>query len=79
MHNEEIVLNIVNGIRKRKGLDKILEWKDELQLKDDLQLDSIDLAEVTAKIEDKLEVDVFEDGIVRTLGEINARIKNFES
>jgi acyl carrier protein len=39
-------------------------------LRNDLQLDSLELAELTVRIEDKFQIDIFEDGIVETVGEI---------
>ena len=35
-----------------------------------MDFDSFDLALLTAKIEDEFDVDVFEDGVVITVGEI---------
>lgn len=44
-------------------------------LRDDLELTSFDLAELTVKIEDEFDVDIFEDGLVSTVGEIFVKLK----
>ena len=69
------LLNIINGILESKGEKKIQEIKKNFNLRDDLGLDSIDLAELTVRIEDKYNVDVFEDGLVETIGEIMKKLK----
>ena len=69
------LLNIINGILESKGEKKIQEIKKNFNLRDDLGLDSIDLAELTVRIEDKYNVDVFEDGLVETIGEIIKKLK----
>ena len=51
---EQIILEIINEIRAAK----------------ELGLTSFDLAELTVKIEDKFDIDIFEDGLVNTIGEI---------
>lgn len=43
-------------------------------LKNDLGLDSLSLAELTVYIEDEFGVDIFEDGIVETVGEIYEKL-----
>ena len=42
----------------------------------DLGLTSFDLALLTTKIEDEYDVDIFEDGIIFTFGEILKKIKH---
>ena len=42
----------------------------ETSLTTDLGLESLDLAEMTVRIEDEYGVDVFEDDVVETLGEV---------
>ena len=41
-----------------------------MRLREDLNLDSFDLAELTVKIEDEFDIDIFEEGLVLTVGEI---------
>lgn len=71
---ESIVLEIINGIRSAKNLDLVVELKPEIRLREDLLLTSFDLAELTVKIEDEFDIDIFEDGLVSTIGEIYAKL-----
>lgn len=67
---EQIVLEIINEIRAAKELAPIETVNAETKLREDLDLTSFDLAELTVKIEDKFDIDIFEDGLVNTIGEI---------
>lgn len=60
----------INEINALEGKDKIEIITRDMKLREDLGLDSMDLAILTAKIEDEYDVDVFEDGIVLTVGEV---------
>lgn len=64
------VLVIINEIRAAKSLGPVAELKEETRLREDLSLTSFDLAELTVKIEDEFDIDIFEDGLVNTVGEI---------
>ena len=72
---QEKLLNIFNHIRKKKNLSTIENIKPDLLLRDDLEFDSLDLAEITVRIEDEFGVDIFEDGFVVNVGEILEKIK----
>ena len=67
---EQIILNIINEIRAAKELAPVETVRAETRLREDLGLTSFDLAELTVKIEDKFDIDIFEDGLVSTVGEI---------
>ena len=67
---EQIILNIINEIRAAKELAPVETVSAETRLSEDLGLTSFDLAELTVKIEDKFDIDIFEDGLVSTVGEI---------
>ena len=71
---QEKLLNIVNSIKKNKFEDPVPELKPEQQLREDLNFDSFDLAELTVKIEEEFGVDIFEDGLVNTVNEIYAKL-----
>ena len=43
-------------------------------MRDDLGLTSFDLAELTVHIEDEFDIDIFEDGLVSTVGEIYTKL-----
>jgi len=47
----------------------------ELKLREDIGFDSFDLAQLTVMIEDEFDIDVFEDGVIETVGEIIIKIE----
>lgn len=71
---EKKVLNIINEIRAVKNLAPIDSINNETKLREDLSLTSFDLAELTVKIEDEFDIDIFEDGLVSTIGEIYEKL-----
>ena len=66
----EKLLKIINSIKKNKQDKPVESLTEEIRLREDLNLDSFDLAELTVKIEDEFDIDIFEDGLVLTVGEI---------
>ncbi|MEY2877951.1 MAG: hypothetical protein RLZZ15_331 [Verrucomicrobiota bacterium] len=71
---ETELLKIVNEVRVNKGLGAITSFSRALRLREDLAFVSLDLAELTVRVEEKFGVDVFADGLVETLGELQDRI-----
>ncbi len=69
------LLEIINEIRAAKNLSLLNELSESLKLREDLSLTSFDLAELTVKIEDEFDIDIFEDGLVSTVGEIFAKLE----
>ena len=69
------IFEIINEIRVGKGLKPISIVTEEMKLREDLDLASFDLAELTVKIEDEFDIDIFEDGLVNTVGEIFAKLE----
>ncbi len=67
--------DIVNEIREDAGRDPIDALSPEMRLREDLGFDSIELAVLTANVEAEFGVDVFADGIVRTVGEVEEKLK----
>ena len=59
----------------KKGADKLTDLNPEHSLTQDIGFDSLDLAELTVRIEDEFGVDIFEDGFVRTVSEILDKLK----
>lgn len=49
---------------------------DETSLRKDLNFDSLDLAELTVKIEDIFDVDIFENRIVDTVKDIKEELEH---
>lgn len=72
---EDKVLNIINEILESKDLSKRNSLSEQLSLRDDLGLSSFDLAELTVKLEDEFDIDIFEDGLVNTVSEIYAKLR----
>jgi len=68
------IFDIINNIRAAKEMAPIAELHAEDNLRDDLGLTSFDLAELTINIEDEFDVDIFEDGLVNTIGKIYAKL-----
>lgn len=70
----EKIFDIINQIRISKGLSTLSALSPENNLRNDLGLTSFDLAELTVRIEDEFDIDIFEDGIVSTVGEIYEKL-----
>jgi acyl carrier protein len=72
---EEKILGIINEIRQSKDLSILSELKLTDNLRKDLEFTSFDLAELTVRIEDEFDIDIFEDGLINTVGEIYDKLK----
>jgi acyl carrier protein len=72
---EKKVIDILNGIVLAKGNKIDFDINSDTKLREDLGLTSFDLAELTVKIEDEFDIDIFEDGLVSTVGEIFAKLE----
>ena len=71
---EDKIKEIINIVLEKNNKGKIEELNKEASLRDDLGMDSLDLAELTVRIEDEFGVDLFEDGIIDKVGEIIEKI-----
>ncbi|MBM4400065.1 MAG: acyl carrier protein [Candidatus Cloacimonetes bacterium] len=69
------LLEIVNIVRDNKGLPTMTELKPEFDLRTDMGFDSLDLAELTVRIEKEFGVDIFADSFVLTVADIIAKLK----
>ena len=69
------VLEIINDIRASKELAPVDKLNESDNLRTDLGLTSFDLAELTVKIEDEFDIDIFEDGLVNTVGEVFSKLQ----
>mgnify|MGYP002646902877 FL=1 len=72
---KEKVLAIINEIRATKELSEVSSLNVNDNLRNDLDLTSFDLAELTVRIEDEFDIDIFEDGLVNTIGEVLAKLE----
>lgn len=68
------LLSIINTVLSNRGGNTMSSINAEMSLKDDLGMDSLGLAELTARIEAEFDVDIFEDGVVTTVGEIMKKL-----
>ena len=72
---EQKLLTIINTIRAAKGAAPVQQLNASDKLREDLGLSSFDLAEITVNLEDEYGIDIFEDGLVNTIGEIYAKLQ----
>ena len=72
---KEKVLEVINLIRGAKNLPAVESVTDNTRLREDLELTSFDMAELTVRIEDEYGIDIFETGLVNTIGEIYAKLQ----
>jgi acyl carrier protein len=70
----EKLLNIVNEMLEESGRERLEGLDQSFHLRDDLHMDSFMLAEFTVRVEAEYGIDIFEDGIVETIGEVMAKI-----
>jgi len=64
------ILKIINEILDQEELEKLNKLDPSISLTKDLKMDSMMLAELTVKIEEETGIDIFENGVVGTIGEI---------
>lgn len=68
------ILEIINYIRENKNLEPLSEIHASDNLRDQIGFTSFDLAELTVRIEDEFDIDIFENGLVATVGEIYKKL-----
>lgn len=71
---KESLLEVVNTVRSNKGVPALSALHPAMRLREDLGFDSLDLAELTARIDHRFHVDVFAEGIVTRVGELQRLI-----
>ena len=69
------LLSVVNEVRTNKGQPSVEALASSLRWREDLGFESLDLAELTVRIEEKFGVDVFADGLVTTVGEVMQKLE----
>ncbi len=74
VNSEEKLKEIINIILEKDGKNPLVQLDHNLSLRKDLRMDSLDLAELTVRIEDQFGVDIFEDEIVDTIQQILEKI-----
>lgn len=68
------LLQLLNEVRQNKHQPPLTQISASSRLREDFGFESLDLAELTVRIEERFGVDVFEDGLVSTIGEIVAKL-----
>jgi len=71
--NDKLIV-IFNSVIEGAGLNVLKKIDDNMDLRKDIGFDSFNLAELTVHIEDEFGIDIFEDGLVNTVGEIKAKL-----
>ena len=69
------LLLIINQIRSNNNLNVLNVISETDDLRGDIGFNSFDLAELTVRIENEFDIDIFEDGIVATVGDILNKLK----
>ncbi|MCB9222326.1 MAG: acyl carrier protein [Ignavibacteria bacterium] len=72
---EKKVLEIINTVLNNKQKSELEELIYSLDLRKDIGFDSLDLAELTVRIEAEYDIDIFEDGLVNTIEEVLDKLK----
>lgn len=72
---ENKLLEIINVVMENKDIPLISSLNLTDDLRNDLGFDSFDLAELTVRIEDEFEVDIFSNGLINTVGQIVEQLK----
>ena len=67
---EATLFQIINTVLSNNDLKTIDKIDPTLSLQGALEMDSIILAELTVRIEDEFDVDIFENGMVHTIQDI---------
>ena len=67
---KETLLIVINEILEEKNGQRLDTLNEGTSLRKDLGFDSMDLALLTAKLDEECGVDIFEDGIIDTVEEV---------
>lgn len=67
---------IINKVLTNIGLDAVEELRPEMDLRDDLQIDSISFAELIVHIDEEFGVDVNKEGQINTVGDIQKQLSS---
>lgn len=68
------LLGLINQVLENSGKAQLTTLTDGMHLRNDLGMDSFQLAELTVRIEDETGIDIFQDGIVDTIADIKSRL-----
>ena len=71
---DDKLLTLINEIREDKGEDPVTVIDDDVSLRRDLGFDSMDLAVLTARLDELYSIDIFEKGLVDSIREVRQRL-----
>jgi acyl carrier protein len=74
--HKALLLKKINEVLLESGREPVSALQDDMRLRKDLGLDSLELAVLTVKIEAATGIDIFENGLVDTVGEVAKRLGN---
>ena len=74
---QENILKIINIVLENRSKKRLESITNEMNLRNDIGFDSLDLAELTVRIEAEYDIDIFEDGIVNTVAEILKKLESY--
>jgi acyl carrier protein len=75
---EEKLLSLINIVLTNRGRNAFETLPQKALLRNDFGFDSLDLAELTVRIEAEFDVDIFEDGIVNSFEDVLQKLKKQE-
>ena len=70
----QMLLDKINQVLVESGREPVNALRDDMRLRKDLGLDSLELAVLTVKIEAATGIDIFENGLLSTVGEVAKRL-----
>ena len=76
---ETQLLALLNAVRRNKRWSVLAQVAPTDRLREELGFDSLDLAELTIRIEEQFGVDVFDERLLRHWGEVVARVERVEA
>lgn len=68
------LLNLINTVLKGIGVEAILNLDDQLNLRNDLEIDSISYAELVVILEEEFNVNINDPNKAQTIGDIKSRL-----
>lgn len=68
------LLRVINGVLKNIGVKSITELDSSLNLRDDLEIDSISYAELVVIIEEEFQVNINQSDKAETISDIVQRL-----
>lgn len=73
---ENKLLKIINFIKENKSETLVDKLNFDADLQNDYGFDSLDLAELTVRIEKEFGTDIFADGFVKTVKDVIEKLTN---